>query len=395
MNKSSFLCLIGGILALAVAMGIARFSYTPILPLMQEDLSFSDAAAGYLASSNYAGYLVGAVIVGILPLKSRRAFYLRVSLVVSIVTTFSMGFTHAYWLMMTIRFLSGVASAFIFVLTSSIVLDRLAANGKTNYAGFLYAGVGLGIFLSSILIPGFNALFAWNGAWVSLAFISAAFGIFIWMWLKDSSNLAAVKEKPQSTFPVPPAKWLRYLMIAYGLEGLGYIVTGTFIVSIAERTPSFHGDPAFVWMVVGLAVIPSCFIWSTLAKRKGFVTALIWAMGLQAFGIALPVFSLSPIALFISACLFGATFMGISTLTTTVARQMSPHNSSQIIGYLTAVYAIGQMIGPSIAGVLTTFTENYHAALIGAASVVFLGGAFLLTGLQYDKKTAPVKYEWK
>ena len=87
--------------------------------------------------------------------------------------------------------------------------------------------------------------------------------------------------------------------------------------------------------------------------------------------------------------------MGISTLTTTVARQMSPHNSSQIIGYLTAVYAIGQMIGPSIAGVLTTFTENYHAALIGAASVVFLGGAFLLTGLQYDKKTAPVKYEWK
>lgn len=386
MNKKPYLFLIGGILSLMVAMGIGRFAYTPILPLMQNDLAFSDAVAGYLATSNYGGYFVGAILAGILPLKRHKTMYLRLSLLASILTTLVMGLSHFYSLMLVIRFISGVASAFIFVLASSIVLDQLAAKGKTNWSGLFYSGVGLGIFLTGLIIPSLNRLFHWEGAWISVAAVSGVLTIFIWIWLKDTPNIVTKisKQNVHTQAQLPPAKWLPWLVVAYGLEGLGYIVTGTFIVAIAGKTSAFSGNPSFVWMVVGLAAIPSCIIWSLLAKKWGFIRSLVLAMALQSIGIAMPTFWDSQTSLIVSAILFGATFMGITTIATTLARQMNPSNSSKIIGYLTAIYAIGQMIGPTIAGVLSSFTHNFNAALLGAASVVFIGAGMLLSGIRFE-----------
>jgi predicted MFS family arabinose efflux permease len=384
-NKNPFLFLMGGIFSLMIAMGIGRFAYTPILPLMQEALTFTDEVAGYLASSNYAGYFVGAILAGVLPLKKHKTFYLRGSLVVSIITTCMMGLSHSFLLMLIIRFISGVASAVIFVLASSIVLDKLAVTGKTNWSGLFYAGVGFGIFFSTLFIPSLNNLFEWEGVWIGLAIVSVILTIFVWLWLKDSPNTIMKKDEQVVVTQVPPLKWLPWLIIAYGLEGLGYIVTGTFIVSIAEKTSTFSSDPAFVWMVVGLGAIPSCIIWSMLAKKWGFVKSLVFSMTLQSLGIALPVFWLSQTSLIISALLFGATFMGITTLATTLARQMNPTNSSRIIGYLTAIYAVGQMIGPTIAGILSSYTQSYNSALIGAASVILIGAALLVSGIRYDQ----------
>jgi predicted MFS family arabinose efflux permease len=368
-----------------IAMGIGRFAYTPILPLMQNALSFTDAVSGYLASSNYAGYFVGAILAGVLPLKKHKTFYLRISLMVSILTTCIMGLSHSYILMLIVRFISGVASAFIFVLASSIVLDKLAVSGKSNWSGFFYSGVGFGIFFSTLFIPSFNHLFMWEGVWLGLAIVSVILTIFVWLWLKESPNTIVKKDEQIVITQAPPLKWLPWLIIAYGLEGLGYIVTGTFIVSIAEKTSVFSIDPTFVWMVVGLSAIPSCIIWSTLAKKWGFVKSLVFSMILQSIGIALPVFWLTQSSLMLSSLLFGATFMGITTLATTLARQMSPSNSSRIIGYLTAIYAAGQMIGPTIAGILSSYTQSFNSALIGAASVVFIGSVLLVSGIRFDR----------
>src|SRR5690606_7490242 len=121
------------------------------------------------------------------------------------------------------------------------------------------------------------------------------------------------------------------------------------------------------------------------AKKLGFVKSLIFAMILQSVGIFMPVIWMSKTSLIVSALLFGATFMGITTLATTLARQINPSNSSRIIGYLTAIYAVGQMIGPTIAGVLSSFTHNFNIALTGAASVVLIGSGLLLSGIRYEK----------
>ncbi|MFJ8258358.1 YbfB/YjiJ family MFS transporter [Peribacillus asahii] len=390
MRKHSILFFMGGIFSLMIAMGIGRFAYTPILPLMQKELSFSNTVAGYLASSNYAGYLLGAILAGAIPLKQYRTISLRISLIISIFTTALMGLTYSYLLWNVLRFLSGVASAYVFVLSSGIVLDKLATTNKTNWSGLFYGGVGFGIFLSSLIIPILNQAFQWEGTWIGLAVVSGILAFFVWIWFNDTSSIVETKNKQETFIQVPPTKWLPWLTVAYGLEGLGYIVTGTFIISIAEKTSSFHNHATLVWMMVGLAAIPSCLIWSVLSKKWGYVKPLVLAMTLQSIGIAMPAFWISQTSFVISALLFGATFMGITTLATTLGRQINPSNSSRTIGNLTAIYAIGQLIGPTLAGVLSSFTHNFNAALVGAASVILIGAGLLLNGIQFERKSKKI-----
>ncbi|MED3891893.1 YbfB/YjiJ family MFS transporter [Peribacillus frigoritolerans] len=384
MKKQTYLFLIGGIFSLIIAMGIGRFAYTPILPLMQKDLSLSNTTAGYIASSNYAGYLLGAILAGAIPFKKYRTNLLRVSLIISTLTTALMGLTYSNLLWNVLRFLSGFASAFVLVLASGIVLDKLAAIRKSSWSGLFYGGVGLGIFLSSLMIPSLNHLFRWEGTWIGLAVVSGILAIFVWIWLDETPNVVKKKNKQDMIVKVPPTKWLIWLIIAYGLEGLGYIVTGTFIVSIAEKTSYFHNGATLVWMMVGLAAIPSCLIWSLLAKKWGYIKSLVLAMALQSLGIAMPVFWMSKTSFVISALLFGATFMGITTLATTVGREMNPSDSSRTIGILSAIYALGQLIGPTLAGVLSSFTHDFNAAFFGAACVVFFGAILLLSGIHFE-----------
>lgn len=385
MTKPPVFAVAGGIFALVIAMGIGRFAYTPILPLMQHDVLFSHAAAGYLASSNYAGYLLGAMVAGMTP-RHRRTSFFRVSLLLSIITTAFMGLWESYILWFTWRLLSGIASAYVFVLASSIVLDQLAAKGKTNWSGLFYGGVGLGIFYTGAIVPVLSQSYGWKGAWIGLAATSFILAFVVWAWLREEAPTRELTRKQVSSIEAPSRKWFSWLVAAYGCEGLGYIVTGTFIVSIAETLPGMKGAAAWVWMLVGIGAIPSCIIWSTLGKKGGMVRWLIFAMILQSFGIVVPVLWMTPTGFAIGALIFGGTFMGITTLATMVARQIHPDNSSRAIGFLTAVYALGQMIGPTAAGLLTTYTQHYQEALIGAAGFVALGACLLWIGLQLEKK---------
>ncbi|UQZ85812.1 Major Facilitator Superfamily protein [Paenibacillus konkukensis] len=376
----------GGIWALAIAMGVGRFAYTPILPLMQQELHFSDAFAGYLASSNYAGYMLGALLAGVIPWHGRRALYYRIGLTASVLTTAAMGMTHSPSLWFALRFASGIVSAFVFVLASAMVLDVLAARGKTAWSGLFYGGVGAGILASGLLTPLFARLGSWQGAWIGLGLFSAVGAVFAWMWVQEGESASGAGKTASDSAAAPPARWLPWLIASYGLEGLGYIVTGTFIVAIADQIPGFAGHSIWVWVLVGAAAAPSCILWSSLAKKLGFVRTLLWSMLLQAAGIALPAWWSAPGGFVISALLFGATFMGITTLAATLGRQMSPNRSSRVIGILTAVYGTGQMLGPAGAGALFSLTGDYNGALLGAAAVVLAGGCLLLTGLRYDKQ---------
>jgi MFS family permease len=395
LTKNPAFFLIGGIFALIIAIGIGRFAYTPIFPFMQRDLLFSNAVAGYLASSNYAGYLVGAVLSSFISWKHRGTFSLSLCLFISILTTLCMGLTNSYVVWFILRFVSGIVSAFVFVLASSIVLDKLAVYGRSSWSGIFYGGVGLGICLSGLLVPIFNVRFGWQGAWIGLAVASVLFGIFVCMWLNKDSGFPVRGNQDEAKQHNPSIKWIPWLVVAYGLEGLGYIVTGTFIVAIAQNIPGFQGDATLVWIAVGLAAAPSCWIWSAFAKKSGFVPALVLAMVIQSMGILIPVIWVSPAGAVMSALLFGATFMGITTLTNTVARQISLSDSSKVIGRLTAIYAAGQMIGPTGAGILSNLTHNYNGALLGAASIVMLGACSLVIGARLDQRSILIKNKLK
>lgn len=385
MSKNPYLLVTGGVFALFIAMSIGRFAYTPILPFMQHESGFSTRFAGYLASSNYAGYLVGAVIASVVPLKRNRAIFLRISIVISILLTLVMGLTYNHTAWMVWRFLSGITSAFVFVLASSLILDQLAKQSKLGLVGVMYGGVGLGIFVSGMLVPLLINKFHYEGAWIGLACLAAVLSIVVFSTVKEDHSEPAISSAADVSTPSKTPKWLPWLLVAYGLEGLGYIVTGTFIVAIAKMTPAFSGNATSVWVLVGLAAIPSCVIWAYFGSKFGYMLSLMILLIIQSIGIALPALSESSTSFYVSAILFGATFMGVTTLATAFARNKNPHGSAKVIAIMTTIYALGQMFGPSIAGVLAAETESYALAISCAASVVFIGALFLLPLIKHER----------
>lgn len=373
--------LLGGILALAVAIGIGRFAYTPILPAMQRAAHLDTAQAGLLASANYAGYLVGALLAAVVPYGVTRNRILRACLVAVVVTTGLMAGTTSIVAWGSIRFFCGLTSAAVFVVASGLILDLLRRAGAASLSGWFYGGVGLGIALSGLVVHVADGPLGWRGDWLALCLCAALLMAPAWRWLPAAppTSTTAAQDQPIRGRRVQAA--LALLLMAYLLDGVGYIVTGTFLVAIVDRMPGLGGAGPSVWIVVGLAAAPSSVLWSQLAARVGFAPALVLAYVAQACGIALPVFSGGAGFALAAAILFGGTFLGITTLTLTMGGQITPRRSAGIIGLLTAAFGLGQIVGPALAGILAGHAHSFGPALLAASAVVFAGG-LLMAALQ-------------
>ena len=372
--------LAGGSLALAAAMGIGRFAYTPILPVMQQAVGFSTGTAGLLASANYAGYLVGALLVALVPTgMPRRRVLIGSLLAIGITTALMAGTTHPVaW--GVLRFLTGVASAGVFVLASELVLAVLRRQRRISRAGWLYAGVGAGIAASGIVVRVVTGALGWRGDWLALAAVAAAAIYPCWRWLPRPD--AAVAPAPSGPIMRPrtarlPGHSFVLLFAAYFLEAVGYIVTGTFIVAIVNRTPGQEATGTSVWIVVGVAALPAAVLWTMVGTRIGLARALTVAYTAQACGILLPIAG-GDGATYAAAILFGGTFIGITALTLTLAGQLAPHRTAEIIGLLTAAYGVGQIIGPILAASLASRAHSFTPSLVAASAVVLVGGLLMI-----------------
>lgn len=371
MKKSPpYLAIIGGIFALVIAMGVGRFAYTPILPFMLGLDHFYESLAGYLASSNYLGYLLGAIVTGSLKWKKGKAFYIKIYLIISVLTTILMGVTEHYSWWLVLRFVSGFSSGVIFVLVSSVILDLLFKSNRSSWSGIFYGGVGLGIVFSGLFVFFIEPYFGWHGTWIGLGLFCVIFGLTI-LWVKDQNqDYNMLPQSTQNGIEIKRNPLFIWLILSYGFEGLGYIISGTFLVAIIERIDGLSYIAPFGWVVVGIGAIPSCYIWMLIGNKISYIKALYIAYFLQVIGIILPVIFPNVFGALIGAFLFGATFMGITTLTLAEARNLYPEESNRIIGFLTAAYGVGQVIGPAVAGVLTEMSGSYNISLIFAAIVL-------------------------
>jgi MFS family permease len=360
---------LGGMLALAIGMGVGRFAYTPILPLMHVQAGLGDQDAGLLASVNLAGYLIGALVVGRAPRGRSRTAIFRAALLLSLATTAGMAATHSLALWATLRGLSGIASAGIFILGSAMVLDRLAVAGRERLAGLAFAGVGLGIAGSGAFVALSGA--PWDGEWLGLGVISALLAIPVWLWLTDRSAGGVGRAVPASG-QLPPI--LAVLAIAYFLEGGGYIVTGTFLVAFLDRTPETAAYSQFAWILAGLAAMGVTPLWTVLGGKIGVAQALVAAHVVQAGAILLPVVAPGAGSALLGALGFGGTFIAIVSLSMTLGRRIAPGNSARVIGLLTIAYAVGQILAPLLAGVALQRSGRFDLPLTAAAIAVLAGG---------------------
>jgi predicted MFS family arabinose efflux permease len=359
-----------GMLTLAAAIGIGRFAFTPILPMMQKDAGLSLAAAGWLASANYVGYFIGALSA--IWIRARSAAIVRVSLAAIALLTAAMGVTDNQLAWLMLRALAGIASAWTLVFGSAWVLQRLAATGSQRLGGVVFGGVGLGIALAGGLCLMFLQL-AWSSdrAWIAMGAVALLFAVTIWRGYAGAGAPAA--PVPAAIAPLRSGAHLR-LIGSYGCFGFGYIIPATFLPAMARDVifdPAIFG---WAWPIFGAAALVSALAAGWLSSRLTYRSLWIAAHFILAFGVAIPVVSPGIGGIVLSALCVGGTFMVATMAGMQEARRVAPDNASGLMAAMTAAFAIGQILGPVLVSIVAGDPRGMDVTLI-AASVVLIAGA--------------------
>jgi predicted MFS family arabinose efflux permease len=365
---------LGGMLALAAGMGIGRFVYTPILPDMAAALGLSKSAAGLIASANFMGYLAGALLAAVQRLPGGRRTWFLGGLAASAATTAAMALPDTMLAFLLLRFIGGMASAFVLVLGSALVLDRLALLHRPGRAALHFAGVGVGIAASSVLVDALHAVGAdWRSLWLASGAM-AALAVPLAVWLVPDAADGSVFRPAAGTRERLP-RGLGALTLCHGLFGFGYVVTATFLVAVVRAAPQARALEAVVWLVVGLAAVPSTAAWGWIAVRTSPLRAYALACVFEAVGVAAGGLWSTPSAALLSAFLLGGTFMGITALGFTAARALDPRLQHRSFALITAGFGLGQIIGPIVAGILLDRTHGFAApSLLAAGAVAIAAG---------------------
>ena len=363
----------GGFLALAAAMGIGRFVYTPILPYMVEETGLGAAAAGWIASANFIGYLLGALAAALLPLPGARWWWFVAGLSLSAATTAAMGLAEAAAAFAVLRFLGGAASAFVLVFSSTVVLERLAQAGRPGLSAVHFGGVGAGIAASALFVPSVSAAGAgWQALWFAsgLSALLLLGAVLVLVPLRPDAGPSPAAARGEET-----PRGLSALIAAYGLFGFGYVITATFISAMARETEALRPYESQLWLAVGLAAVPSVALWAAAGRRMGNRRAFALACLVEAAGVALSVLGSGPVVVAAAAALLGGTFMGITALGLIQARAVAAANPQRAIALMTAAFGLGQVIGPGLAGAMYDATGSLTApSLIASVTLVAAAG---------------------
>jgi MFS family permease len=374
-----------GLLALAVAMGIGRFAFTPVLPMMLEDVGLSIAQGGLLASANYAGYLIGAISATLI--RIRPAIAIRAGLVIIAITTLAMGlhFPFAGWLVM--RLLAGIASAWVLISISTWSLETLAKYQRPVLSSVVFAGVGVGIAIAGLTCIALSNRGATSSqAWVTLGLLSAAATAFIWPLFYRQDESPGNNQTDIPTKHRWNAESIR-LVVCYGIFGFGYIIPATFLPVMAKhalRDPALFG---WSWPVFGLAAAISTLAVAPLSRYVS--SRHLWIAGhvILALGVALPAVRSNPATVFVAALFVGGTFMVITLGAMQEAKRVAGRDATVLIAAMTSSFAAGQIAGPLSITYGLGRDGGFSTALLIAAALLLVG-AFALSGRSASSQPA-------
>ena len=395
--------------SLGVAMGIGRFAFTPLLPMMLNDGVIDLPAASWLASANYIGYLVGALLCMLQPwlwARFPRLPYLaftqlvRGGLLTTGVLTVAMAWTDMpAWPLL--RFLAGVTSGVVFVFTSGWCLSQLARLGFPSMGGFIYMGPGAGIVLSGLFASGMVA-WHWTAAtgWLIFGLLAFVLTALVWPSLsgsddrllplspqvqKEADEASAVASVGHGSFEMV------LLTLVYGIAGFGYIITATFLPVIARA--ALPGSPwlDLFWPLFGLGVMTGAWLATRIRPGGDLRLLLLGGYLMQALSIGISLWSPSLLGFALGSLLLGLPFTANTFFALQEVRRLRPAAAASFMGLMTATYSVGQVMGPPLVAVLMhgartpsdTFTLSLQIAM---ASLLFGAAIFFWMSRVYPVK---------
>jgi MFS family permease len=371
-------------LMLAVAMGIGRFAFTPLLPMMQKDAGLSLALGGWLATANYVGYLLGAYSAAHLRVAPARI--VPFSLLATALLTAAMAGTHAPAAWILLRGLAGVASAWVLIFTSTWALHRLAALQAPGLRGVVFGGVGFGIAFAGILCM-LCLMAGWSSgsSWLALGAAALVMGLLSLPGFsatsEDGMQAAVAAKQPLAV----PRRDLLMLALVYGIFGFGYIIPATFLPAMAKQSipdPALFG---WAWPVFGLAALVSTLIAGRLMVR--YSNRGVWGVShlIMGAGVVLPLLLGGMAGIVLAALCVGGTFMVITSAGIQEARRLAPHDPAPLMAKLTVTFALGQILGPLCVSLLPAGQQSLTLLLSLAASLLGVSGVVLLLSQRPDR----------
>jgi predicted MFS family arabinose efflux permease len=341
---------LAGALSLAVAMGIGRFAFTPMLPLMIQGGELDLAAGGWIAAANYAGYLLGALTASRVPLPAGRLAVLALGLTAGLTAAMAVPQPIASW--MALRLFAGVCSAWAFVATSVWCLGALARLDRPSWGGAVYAGVGSGIALAGLYCLGGAAAGASAPAlWTQLGLLAVILTLPVLAVLRKVPP-ASTQPPAYAAFGRTPRRGTAGLVVCYGALGFGYILPATFLPVLAR---SVVADPrlfGLAWPVFGLTAAASTLAAGALMRHASRLQ--IWAVShlLMGIGVLLPSLWLDGFTIALSALLVGGTFMVITMAGVQEIRSRASGDPTALVARMTTAFAAGQIAGPVASSLL-------------------------------------------
>ncbi|MDX1553952.1 MAG: YbfB/YjiJ family MFS transporter, partial [Marinobacter sp.] len=305
--------LVASVIAVVVMVGIARFSYTPMIPEMVSALGLSTSVVGMLATVNYAGYLTGALLITRISDLGLKVRLYQLGLVVAVVSTVLMGYTTNVWLWFILRFISGLSTSAGMLLGAGLLMSWLIKHNQKSELGVFFSGIGLGIVLTAVVAELIKDAFTWDTQWVIYGLVALVLVVPAWRWMPDY-RACTLPQTAGKSAGSERSRFIRILQLAYFCAGVGYVVTATFLVAIAEAMPQLSGHGWLIWLVVGLAATPACWLWDVFSRRWGQWLALYLAYTLNAVSIMMLIFNADMIGVMLSAVIYGASFIGIVSM---------------------------------------------------------------------------------
>jgi predicted MFS family arabinose efflux permease len=371
-------------LGAALSLGITRFAYGLLLPPMREDLLWSYTLAGGMNTANAVGYLLGALASPALMRRwSPSALLMWGAVAASIFMALS-GFFISVWPLMVQRLLAGVASAVVFV-SGGLLAARLGARQPQQggwLVGLYYGGTGFGIVLSALLVPVVldwtqAQAHGWAWAWWCLALVCAlATVVLAWpakvlgQWDSVKHSLAALNTPSPKFEP----KRLFFVLAGYTGFGVGYIGYMTFVVALLREQGASTLTITVFYAALGMAVVLGSRLWAGLLDRHRDGQALGRLNALLGMATLLPALTSQPLLLLLSGVVFGAVFLSVVASTTAFVRHNLPPALWGVgISAFTIVFALGQIVGPTVVGLIADGPGGLERGLVFSAVALWVG----------------------
>lgn len=373
---------LAGLVSLAVAMGIGRFAFTPLLPMMLHDGSVTLNGGGWLATLNYIGYFAGAAIC--LFIRPDAARMIRYGLAATVLLTLGMALPGGMLAWAAWRTAAGVASALVLVYTSGWCMQRLAELRRPTLGGLIFCGPGLGIVATGLSAFGMVGG-GWKADWAWLAFtaLGAVLVAAVWrVFAPGADTTQAAAPAVTAASPAPAAARLDgeawALTFAYGLAGFGYIITATFLPVIARQAMPGSVWADLFWPVFGAGVAVGAFLATRVGMEHDNRRLLTWSYGLQALGVAIAVVWPTVTGFALSSLLAGLPFTALVSFAMREARKLWGPQAPRLMGLMTASYGLGQIVGPPLATALVASTGGFGSSLACAAAALLLGAVMFV-----------------